>query len=374
MRIGLISALTLSALLINPERSLALAPPQPPTDNSAAIGSSAGDPEPSSDRSVDSVDMARELWKQGVNAFQKKEYKTARIAFEKCYAFMPKTEVLRNLSISEVESGAYVSAAGHLKELLVPDAKLSQQVRDRLQALLTRSLAQIGQLAITVDVAGSEIWVDNKNVGKAPLGGVWYVTPGRHTVRIERTRGPDSTRRVYAMAGVAIPVEFEASVAPPPTVVQLARPSAFTQSSPPISDISDGLTTRAAAVVAVGGSLAALALASATYFTTRSYRHAASAEAISQRLQNALPAGTGVCSSQTLFTSDCAELRKDRRREVSNSNRARLSFIGFGVAGTATLGYALYLAFGGKDSPPSQIVPLVDVRSTGTTWSLRGQF
>lgn len=324
---------------------------------------------------ADNVQAARTLWKEGVDAFQKGDFETARVAFARCYAFMPKPDVLRNLSISEVESGHYVSAAQHLTQLLNDGRKLSAKVKARLEELLARSQAQVGRLAISSTASRPEVWVDGEKLRQASLEGPYYVKPGRHTVRVKTAAHDDQTRRVYAMAGVSIPVDFIASAPPPPPRSTLPSLSAQSrQTPPPLSDVAGGLSTPATIAVAAGGALTALSLATATYFTAASYQHGADADLISGRLRWRMGGSSSLCGDSTPFASDCARLGLERRREARDAKRATAAFIGFGITGAATLTYALILAISEKEDMLSGFTPTLDVQSGGASFALSSHF
>ena len=91
-----------------------------------------------------------------MDAFRNGRYEEARQAFSECYTLMPKSDVLRNLSISEIQSGHYVEAARHLT-LLLSGVDLPANVREEAKARLQQAEAQVGRLNVSVDVPGSTV-------------------------------------------------------------------------------------------------------------------------------------------------------------------------------------------------------------------------
>ena len=116
-------------------------PARAPASTAAAPGKAAEGAKPESEPPPAQVKRARDLWYRGVEAFRKGNYEEARLAFTECYALMPKSDVLRNLSISEIQSGHYVSAARHLRQLLAA-GELPTNVREEATTRLAQAEAQ----------------------------------------------------------------------------------------------------------------------------------------------------------------------------------------------------------------------------------------
>src|SRR5688572_11123121 len=110
---------------------------------------------------------------------------------------MPKSDVLRNLTISELQRGHYVSAARHPTQLLAAPGELPDKVGQEATSRLAQAQAQTGQLAISVDVAGAEIRIDGERIGQTPLEGNWYIEPGQHEVIISKAGYPVEERQVF---------------------------------------------------------------------------------------------------------------------------------------------------------------------------------
>jgi hypothetical protein len=297
------------------------------------------------------VKKARDLWYRGVDAFRAGNYEEARRAFAECYQLMPKSDVLRNLSISEIQSGHYVSAARHLKQLLAAPGDLPSNVREEANNRLAQAEAQIGQLDIGVDVQGAEITIDGKVVGRSPLESNWYIEPGQHEVTVSKAGYPIESRQVFALAGVVIPVDvsLETLRREQAADAKAAELMGTSEGQAPIAmDSGGGIGTGSTIVLVTTGTLAAASLAAGIVFTVAANGHDSNADGIAERLF-----GTGACQADTPFTADCARLIREREDSVTDRNRATVSFIGFGVASAATLGYALWLTLD-DEGPVSQ--------------------
>jgi hypothetical protein len=322
------------------------------------------------------IKKARDLWYKGVDAFRNGNYDEARLAFAECYALMPKSDVLRNLSISEIQSGHYVSAARHLTLLLAAPGELSGKVREEAAQRLAQAEAEIGQLSISVDVPGAEIAVDGAVVGRSPLEGNWYIEPGQHEVTVSKPGYPSETRQVFALAGVAIPVNV--------SLEELRRERANDEQAAQLMgtregealvarDNGDQISTASTVVLVSAGAIAAASLAAGIVFTVAANGHDSEAEGLEARI-----GGRSACRSGTPFVNECAIYNRDREDAQTDRNRAVVGFVGFGVASAATLGYALWLALEKNDSEPAVrtggITPSLSVAPGHASVGLRAQF
>jgi hypothetical protein len=310
-----------------------------------------------------------------VDAFRNGRYEEARQAFLECYTLMPKSDVLRNLSISEIQSGHYVEAARHLTVLL-SGADLPANVREEATRRLAQAEAQIGRLNVSVDVPGATVSIDGTPVGRTPLDGAWYLEPGQHELAIRKEGYPGDSRQIYALAGVAIPVTV--------SLEELRREQERDQHAAELMGTREGETQRdrgigtAATVTLVStGTLAALGLIGGFYFTSSANDHDDDAKELAGLL------GVNGCGSATQLSPDCRKLWDNQTDASNDRRRATASFIGFGVASAATLGYALWLlldeddaATKGKSSGRAAhaVEPVIELGSGGAALHLQGQF
>jgi hypothetical protein len=327
------------------------------------------------DKPAGQVKKARDLWYRGVDAFRAGNYEEARRAFAECYQLMPKSDVLRNLSISEIQSGHYVSAARHLKQLLSSaPGDLPSNVREEANSRLAQAEAQIGQLKISVDIAGAEISIDGTVIGRSPLEGSWYIEPGQHEIIVSKAGYPAESRQVFALAGVAIPIDV--------SLETLRREQAADAKAAELMGTSEGqsqaaretgIGTGSTVLLATTGTLAAASLAAGIYFTESANGHDSDAEGLSQRMP-----GTGACNPDTTdLPDDCRSFIQSRQDSVDDRNRAMVGFIGFGVASALTLGYALWLTLDSDESVPETakgVEPFVSIGRGTASIHLHGRF
>jgi len=327
------------------------------------------------DKSSGQVKKARDLWYRGVDAFRAGNYEEARRAFAECYQLMPKSDVLRNLSISEIQSGHYVSAARHLKQLLSSaPGDLPSTVREEANSRLAQAEAQIGQLKIGVDIAGAEISIDGTVIGRSPLESSWYIEPGQHEIIVSKAGYPAESRQVFALAGVTIPIDV--------SLETLRREQAADAKAAELMGTSEGqsqvaretgIGTGPTVLLVTTGTLAGASLAAGIYFTVSANGHDSDAEGLSERMPS-----TGACDpATTMLADDCRSLIQSRQDSVDDRNRAMVGFIGFGVASALTLGYALWLTLDSDESVPETakgVEPFISVGRGTASMHLHGRF
>jgi hypothetical protein len=343
----------------------ALAPAAPTAAPSTA--KSAGPPP-----SPAQVKKARELWYRGVDAFRNGRYEEARQAFSECYTLMPKSDVLRNLSISEIQSGHYVSAARHLA-LLLSGSDLPANVREEATKRLEQAEAQIGKLNVNVDVPGAIVNIDGSPIGRTPLDGPWYIEPGQHEINIGKPGYPDETRQIYALGGVAIPVtvSLEALRREQERDAHAAELMGTSEGETPRER---GLSTASTITLISTGTLAAAGLIAGIYFTASANDHDSDADAMALNLSSA-----GACQPTTKLLAECQQFWKDQDGAINDRRKAQISFIGFGVASAATLGYAVYVLLDDEGKPKGntatrQLEPGLALSADGASFSLHGRF
>lgn len=296
---------------------------------------------------------ARDLWYRGVDAFRNGDYEAARKAFAECYELMPKSDVLRNLSISEIHSGHYVSAARHLRQLLAAPGELPENVRQEATARLAQAEAQIGQLGIDVDVPGADIQIDGVNIGRSPLEASWYVEPGQHDIVISKPGYPSERRQVFALAGVVIPVDvsLETLRREQASDALAAELMGTSEGQAPVHlDTGGGLGAGSTVTFAALGTLAAVGLAGGIVYTINAEDHESARD---QRAQLLDSGGIGCLTPTPGWARDCDYV--DREDEAARRDRtlAIVGFAGFGAASAAILGYALWLALDDNEIDPA---------------------
>lgn len=133
-----------------------------------------------------SVAMARDRFAEGVEFFDAGRFEEARAAFLQAYALKPHPALLLNIGQSELRAGRYADAASRFSEYLATTPADASPERLSAERGLAESRRHVAELRPTVNVAGAELFVDERRLGHTPLTTPIFVTPGRHRVRAER--------------------------------------------------------------------------------------------------------------------------------------------------------------------------------------------
>lgn len=144
---------------------------------------------------------------RGDAATRTKKWSDAADAFAAAYALNKTERALFGLANAEYELGRDAEAYGHYEEYLntfgakAPPAK-KVQIDKRLQDLNTKT----GLLTVNVNVEGAEILVDDKVVGKSPLGRNLRLAAGPHRVRVQKADLAPFDRAPNVPAGGVTPL------------------------------------------------------------------------------------------------------------------------------------------------------------------------
>ena len=284
-------------------------------------------------------DEASELFKKGNEAYKQKKWAEAEKAFEEAFALKQAYDIAGNLGDVELLQGKHQEAAEHLEYSLRNWPAGQEANRKRTAERYAEAKQKIGSLTLKVS-EGAEITVNGKSVGKSPLPGPVFVSPGAATVIA--TIGDKTMKKTVALdvgesREVEIVIEGEAAavgpVAPPSengSAGASASGSATGDVKPPTGSSFKTIGMIASGAVAVIG----LGVGVGFYMKKQSAKD----EAESIRNDNKL--GSSDCSSGAK-ASACADLADANDRAESSRTISTIGFIGAGVGTAAFVTFAL---------------------------------
>ncbi|KYF87589.1 hypothetical protein BE17_06990 [Sorangium cellulosum] len=160
--------LSAATLLAAPE----IAAAQPAAPHEAAVGD------------ADATSRADASYRRGLRLYSDKKYLEAEKELESAWELGPTFDVAYNLGNTKYQLKKYREAATHLSFALRnwPRLKTVAKLKPTAEQRLAESRAQVGAVTVTVSIAGGEVLVDGKPVGRAPLEGEVFVDPGEHRV------------------------------------------------------------------------------------------------------------------------------------------------------------------------------------------------
>jgi len=296
---------------------------------------------------------------RGVEHYKRQSYEEARVAFSRAYGLGPKTALLFNLALAEVQSGHAVDAVNHFRAYLhAPDGELDKAEIIRTK-WLPRAESECGRLRIEA-ASGAAILVDAEAVGVGPMYEAVPVSPGEHRVE-ERRPG---------VAPLAVVVRAETGAVTPVSFTELeARASAGSSPAPDTrmhraaSAPSGGAPPAEIATVATVGGAAVLSGGIAVLFAISSSDDASHASDLRGQL-----ASSSACAASPQ-SALCSQLRTALDDQRSHRDLA----YGFGIgAGVLLAADAVLVLLWPRTPPPIVAAPATNGR--GATFGLRAQF
>lgn len=160
------------------------------------------------------LSMARERFKEGVSYFDRKDFAKARVAFLQAYALKKHPAVLLNLAQSELRSGHEADAAKHFSQYLREHKDATENERQGAETGLTAAKALVGEVTLTVDASGAEVYVDGDLEGQSPLTGAIFLAPGSHEI-LAKKDGKSASASITAAAGQSSSVSLKLTAPQP---------------------------------------------------------------------------------------------------------------------------------------------------------------
>lgn len=320
---------------------LALAPASP--------ASAQGDA-PAGDVTKDATTM---LYNAGIDAAKSEQWEKAYESFQAAWKIKQHPQIAVNLGRAALKTGRPLEAAERLTFFL-RETKDQVQNQDRaaVQKLLLEAKQKIGTLLVKVNKPGAEVVVDGQVVGQAPLGREVFVDAGSHTVeaRLGKERAEpvtvdlkagDSRQVGLTFGGGKSTVEGEEGEKP------VEKPK------------QDGGSVRIFGDpdpkwLIAGGAAAGVGLASGIVFLSL-----ASGVEKNDALNRCFDEGA-------VTDPACDDERDARNRATMFTNIGIWSFVGAGVAGAATLVYAI-AAPRKAEATGTRVVPVATATGGGIT-------
>jgi len=273
-------------------------------------------------------EKAEATFKEGIAAFDRRDFEAARVAFLQTFALKPGAPVVRrNLGLAEIYSGHYLEGARRLARVLHTTDEGRAEDRARMLDSLKKAEAHLERVSIEVRQEGAEILIDGVDLGSSPLPFLWYVAPGGYDVRVQKAGFVDHFETRVAQAGVRQHLVVALVPQPPAPPPRPAPHAALDTPAPRVGPNGWLLLT--------GGVLTAAGLATGAALSIA----ASSTEDKVDRLGHVL--GEGYDCDRTPDLPLCPELSRATKTHDRQQIWALASFATAGVTGVATLLYGL---------------------------------
>jgi hypothetical protein len=167
---------------------------------------------------------AQALLKQGSALFEQGDYQAALDKFDQAYAIFPSPKLQFNIAQANRDLGRPVEALKAYEAFLskAPDASPDALGDARRSVADLRS--RLGQLNVDCSPTESDVAVDGKSVGRAPLQEPIWAVPGYHQVTIQHQQFLPAIENVDVLAGKVqtLTVRLRSSLPPPRPSLGLA--------------------------------------------------------------------------------------------------------------------------------------------------------
>ena len=295
-------------------------------------------------------------------------FEAAYLQFAQAYAIYPDDKVLWNLAASEFHTKRFVDAIRHFRaydEHQHVAAQASHPDHARFLRLIAEAEAATGRITVEAP-RGSEVQLDGKVVGVAPLPGPLDVMPGDHTVEA-RSGAQRKTLQVSVLAGQAMPVALvldTTALVATPVVTGGIEPSPVGTVAHPESSAPYWTERRTVGVVIAGVGVAGMVVGGVFGVL----RGGETSDASKARAQ--VGTGSSACDSPTAArTAPCAS---ERSALQSNSTDAHLEE-GFLIGGGVLLAAGLVTTFWPTTSKVTTVgtSPTFGPQMAGVQWAGR---
>jgi len=161
------------------------------------------------------ADEVKTLFKDGVDRYDKGEFKTALEKFEAAYGKKPLPIILYNIAWCRSKLGKNVDAVKAFEAFLEDTKGVSEKQVGAAKAELARLGGLVGKLSIKEAEKGLKVDLDGVIVGQTPLDGPLVLEPGHHVVTVEKSGTKPFVKKVSIEAGKEIDLTFVFEPLPP---------------------------------------------------------------------------------------------------------------------------------------------------------------
>jgi hypothetical protein len=270
-------------------------------------------------------------------------------------------------SIGEIELSRkrYPEAAQYLNYAI---AMLPPYQSEKQLTALRKSLQEcqkhVGTYELSANVKGAVVNLDGVDVGKTPLDGPLFLSPGWHILLVTMDGYKRGDKSVNVSAGASekldvqlVPVEAEKPVPAAPAASPLPQPNLNVTNPPPPVESAPAKPNPwilvGGGVVTVGGIVTGLV------FNSKANSYFDKAQTTRARTG---PTGCDIGGSANL--SDCASTRENLK---DGDNARNLSRISFAIGGAALIGTVAYWLWP-RNAPAASNAKVVAVASPYSSW------
>ncbi len=166
------------------------------------------------------VNLAKQRFQEGVDAFMEENYLGALQSFEDSYRLVPKASVLYNIGMCQKALFKMAEALSTFKKYLKEEGEdISIAKRKTVEAAILEITKMVGVAVISEAPEGADVLLNGKYLGNTPLIDSIVLNPGRHTIRIQKEGLEPLEIEVTAVSGAEL--TLRAVLEPPKAVLSV---------------------------------------------------------------------------------------------------------------------------------------------------------
>lgn len=292
-------------------------------------------------------EKALQTFKEGIAAFDRRDFEAARVAFLQTFALKPSAPVVRrNLGLAEIYSGHYLEGARRLGRVIHTTDEGTSADRARMVESLKKAEAHLERVTVEVNVEGAEIRIGDVDLGVSPLPFAWYLEPGSYDVRVTKPGFVTYSESRLARAGNALHlrVHLKPLVSDEPAPATPAPAPAPVSAPPAALEVPQGPNPW---VLAAGGLLTAGGLAAGLTLSMFAADNSDKVERLGDSIGGSCPGAGGRAQVQ------CDELADAAAAHDRQVRWATVSFALGAAAGVSTIVYGLLASSARNNAPPA---------------------
>jgi PEGA domain len=169
---------------------------------------------------ADATRDASRHFQRGVDLYNDGDFRGALVEFKKAYELWPRANVLYDIGQTQYQLLDYAGALGTMNRYLAETGSTAAH-RPEVEATVETLRGRVGRLALTTDVAGCEVTIDDQPSGTTPLSQSLLVSVGQRRVGVNCAGRPPQSRQIEVVAGERQELELKL---PPPLIPRAAPP------------------------------------------------------------------------------------------------------------------------------------------------------
>jgi len=281
--------------------------------------------------------QAKALLGQGTKLYEQGDIAGAMEKFQAAYAAFPSPKLMFNIGQADRDLHRHLEALEAFEKFLTDAPDASPEMIADARKSVNELRKKLGQIQIDCMTAGSEVSVDGKSVGRTPLPGLIWATPGHHQIAAKHESVAPAVEEVDVKAGVvsSVTLRLAATVTAAPILAPAAGSALDLRTSPAPSGERDGWWLGRKWTWVAGGSTVLLAVGAITAGLS---------------MQSKFNSLNSSCGRASPTQPQCSQSDVD---SVSSRQTVANVFWGLTAAGVVTTGVLFYF-----ESQPVTVVPM----------------